>query len=427
MRRPPNRAPLASAFVASQPVRPAASAGRLPSVGRAACARSGAYAAVAFAIFVSSAARVLPALLAVPIQQDLGWQISDVAWPITFGIAVSASASPLAARGLERWGVRSPLVVSLVVLAVSLASTTFATSPGLLVLAWGLGLGCGGSLSASILGAMAGSRGSAAHCGTRFGLMTSMQFLGSTAGLLLASRAVEALGWRVALHAAAGVVLATAFVIVLLVPASGQEVTPQQSASSRYAPLYPEGRGWRFCTLAAIFFICGASTSGLIDSQLGILCMGAGLSLSSSADVMALVLLGGAIGSVASGYLADRYPARMLLAVYFVSRALVLLWLPFTGLSVVELARFGAFYGLDAALTFPALAILMSANLGSHGIGTAMGWMMVAHVAGATIASAGVVALGLAGYPIGFASVGLACLVAAGLVVLLKDLPSNNR
>jgi predicted MFS family arabinose efflux permease len=179
--------------------------------------------------------------------------------------------------------------------------------------------------------------------------------------------------------------------------------------------------------LAAIFCICGASTSGLIDSQLGILCMGAGLGLSSSADVMAIVLLGGAIGTVASGCLADRYPAPMLLAVYFVARALVLLWLPFTGLSVVELARFGAFYGLDAAVTFPGLVRLMAANLGGRCIGAAMGWMMAAHVAGATIASAGVVALGLAGYAIGFASVGLTCLVAAGLVVLLKDPPSSEE
>lgn len=276
------------------------------------------------------------------------------------------------------------------------------------------------------MSAMVGSRGSAAHCGTRFGLLTSMQFLGAAAGLLLASHAVEALGWRIAFHAASVVLLVTAFVAVIGL-ASGQEVAAQQSASGRHAPSHPEGRGWRLWALAAIFCICGASTSGLIDSQLGILCMGAGLSLASSAEVMAIVLLGSAIGSAVSGYIADRYSARMLLAVYFVVRALVLLWLPFTELSVVELARFGALYGLDAALTFPALAILMCANLGSHSIGTAMGWMLAAHVAGATIASAGIVALGLAGYAIGFASVGLSCLVAAGLVVLLKDPPSNRE
>lgn len=252
-----------------------------------------------------------------------------------------------------------------------------------------------------------------------------MQFLGSAAGLLLGSRAVEALGWRIAFHAAAVVVLAAAFAVILLVPASGQRVTPQRSALSGHSPSCPEARCWQFWALAAIFCICGASTSGLIDGGQGILCMGSGLGLSWSADVMAIVLLGGAIGSVTSGYLADRYPAHMLLAIYFVARALALLWLPFTGLSFVELARLGALYGLDAALTFPALVRLMSANLGSHRTGTAMGWMMAAHVAGATIASACVGALGPAGYALEFASVGLTCLVAAGLAILLKG-PSKE-
>ncbi|WFU39572.1 MFS transporter [Bradyrhizobium sp. CB82] len=379
----------------------------------------------AFAIFAGSAARVLPALLAVPIQQDLGWQTSDVAWPITLGVAVSACASPFAAHGLERWGVRSPLVASLVLLALSLASTTRATSPWHLAVAWGLGVGFSGSLSASLLGAIVGSRGDASHCGTRSGLLASMQLLGSAAGLLVASRAVSALDWCFVFQAAAVGVLATAFAVAL-VPASGRGATPQKPKPNRYASPCPTGKNWRFWALATVFCICGASTSGLIDGRLGMLCMGAGLSLSSSADVMAIVVIGGAIGSTVSGYLADRYPAQTLLAVYFVLRALLLLWLPFTGFSVVELARFGALYGLDAALTFPALIRLMSGNLGMCRVGRAMGWMTVAHLAGATIASAGVGALGLAAYAVGFACVGLACLVAAGLVVLLRDAPAQD-
>lgn len=388
---------------------------------------SAASVAVTFVVFVGSAARVLPALLAVPIQHDLGWQTSDVAWPIMLGVAVSAFASPLAAHGPEQWGLRTPLVVSLVLLALSLALTTLVTSPWHLVLAWGLGLGLSGSLSAPILGAIAGSRGNATHCGTRFGLVTSMQFLGSTAGLLLASRTVDVLGWRIVFHAAAVGVLAAVFTVTVLLPASGQGAVRWQPGSSRPASLCPEGRNWRFWLLAAIFFICGASASGLIEGQLGILCMGVGLEPSTAADAMIFVVLGGAVGSALSGRLADRYPVRMLLVVYFVARAILLLWLPFTGLNVVELARFGALYGLDAALTFPALVRLMSGNLGRQGIAKAMGWMMVAHVAGVATASACVGALGFAAYAIGFVFVGLVCFLAAGLVVLLKDTPAKDE
>jgi len=124
---------------------------------------------------------------------------------------------------------------------------------------------------------------------------------------------------------------------------------------------------------------------------------------------------------------ADFWQIVMLLALYFGARAIALLWLPFTGLSVVELARFGAFYGLDAALTFPALVRLMSGNLGNQSIATTMGWMTVAHVAGTVITSAWVGYFGLAAYAVGFAVVGLACLLATGLVVLLKDVPRLTR
>ncbi|MDR3467123.1 MAG: MFS transporter [Xanthobacteraceae bacterium] len=380
---------------------------------------------VALAVFVGSAARVLPTLLAVPIQHNLGWQTSDVAWPITLGIAVSALAAPLAAHGLERSGVRSSLFASLVLLAASLASTTFATAPWHLVVAWGLGLGFSGSLSASILAVTIGSRDEAAHCGTRFGLLASMQFLGSAAGLLAASRAADAAGWRDVFHVAAAAALTTAFASIAFVR-TGTGAAPRRPASGRGGCPRAMGTNRRLWVFAAIFFICGASTSGLIDGGLGILCMGTGLGLPSSADVLVIAVLGSAAGSAASGFLADRYPSRILLALYFAARAIALIWLPFTGLSVVELSRFGAFYGVDAALTFPALVRLMPANLGHRNLSATMGWMSVAHVAGAVITSASVGYLGLAAYAVGFAVVGLVCLLAAGLVLLLKDAPRET-
>ncbi|MDA9412516.1 hypothetical protein XH98_32205 [Bradyrhizobium sp. CCBAU 51745] len=420
MRRPPSRARLAIRPVAFQFVRPASRAGRASSFARTACFRPIASAIVALAIFASAAARVLPALLAVTIQQDRGFQPPDVSLPITLGIAVSASASPFAAYSLERWGVRAPLIGSLALLALSLASTTQAASPWHLTVAWGLGVGFSGSLSAALLGAMIGSRGGATHCGTRYGLLASMQPLGSAAGLLLASRAANALDWCFVFQAAAVGVLATAIAVVLA-PISGRGALLREPRFKRHGASRSKEKNWRFWVLATIFCICGASTSGLIDGQLGMICMGTGLDLTSSADVMAIVVFGGAIGSVVSGHLADRCPARTVLALYFVVRALLLLWLPFTGFSLVELARFGALYGLDAALTFPALVRLMSGNLGTRHVGRAMGWMTVMHLAGGAIASAGIGALGPAAYAVGFAGVGLACLVAAGLVVLLKD------
>jgi hypothetical protein len=82
----------------------------------------------------------------------------------------------------------------------------------------------------------------------------------------------------------------------------------------------------------------------------------------------------------------------------------------------IELTRFGAFYGLDAALTFPTLVKLLSRNSDQQTIGTMMGWMMMAHIAGAAITSAWAGFLGMAGYAVLFTLVGFMCLLDAGLL-----------
>jgi predicted MFS family arabinose efflux permease len=417
MRRPLGSSGLArAAATAPQPVAVLAGSRRLVPDRRTLRSTFATSTVVALAIFVGSAARVIPALLAVPIQRDLNWSESDVTGPLAISIAISALGAPLAARSLARVGARSMLLVSLSVLSASLALSSLATSPWHLLLFWGVGVGLSGSLSASILAAMTGLRDHAGHCGTALGLFTSVQFLGSAAGLLLASRATEALGWRFVLSAGAAATLVATFAVVLVLHARAGRTSPESVAVARLRSRnVTAGRG-SIWIIAAIFFICGASATGLIDSRLGILCMGNGLGLSSSADILAIVAVSGGIGSAASGLLADRYPPRMLLTLYFVARALALLWLPFSSLSLVELARFGAFYGLDAALTFPALVKLFSRDLDQQAIGTMMSWMMMAHIIGAATTSAWVGFFGIAGYAVSFTLVGFMCLLAAGLV-----------
>ena len=129
-----------------------------------------------------------------------------------------------------------------------------------------------------------------------------------------------------------------------------------------------------------------------------------------------IVAVSGGIGSVASGLLADRYSPRNVADFYFAARAIALLSLPFTSLGLVEFAQFGAFYGLDAALTFPALLKLFSRNVGQQAIGKMMGWMMMAHIVGAATTSALVGFLGIASYAVSFTLVGFMCVLAAGLV-----------
>ena len=159
MRRLPSSSGLAQAVAtAPQPVAVLSGSHRPVPDRRALRSTFGASTVVALAIFVGSAARVIPALLAGPIQRDLNWLESYITGPLAISIAVSALGGPLAARGLVRAGARSLLLVSLIVLSASLALSSLATSPWHLLLFWGMGVGLSGSVSASILGAMTGLR-----------------------------------------------------------------------------------------------------------------------------------------------------------------------------------------------------------------------------------------------------------------------------
>ena len=93
---------------------------------------------------------------------------------------------------------------------------------------------------------------------------------------------------------------------------------------------------------AGTFFVCGASTNGLIGTHLIAACHDYGIPQVRSAQLLAMMGIFDIIGTTASGWLTDRYSSRHLLFGYYTLRGLSLLYLPFTlqhgaqGLGVVR-------------------------------------------------------------------------------------------
>src|SRR5436190_123222 len=85
-----------------------------------------------------------------------------------------------------------------------------------------------------------------------------------------------------------------------------------------------------FWILFGTFFICGASTFGLIQTHLIPMCADYGMPASSAAGLLAAMGVFDFIGTIASGWLSDRYDNRWLLFWYYGLRGLSLVFLPFT-------------------------------------------------------------------------------------------------
>ena len=166
-----------------------------------------------------------------------------------------------------------------------------------------------------------------------------------------------------------------------------------------------------FWLLAGSFFICGATSNGLIGTHLIAHAHDHGISKGVAAGMLALMGTMNFVGTIASGWLTDRYNPRKLLACYYGFRGLSLFLLPFvTGPG--GLAVFAVLFGLDYIATVPPTTALVADIFGRKHVGTVFGWVFCAHQIGAALAAwLGGVARDMAG------SYGPAFLAAGGLAV----------
>jgi predicted MFS family arabinose efflux permease len=177
-----------------------------------------------------------------------------------------------------------------------------------------------------------------------------------------------------------------------------------------------------FWILFATFFICGLSTNGLIQTHFISLCGDAGMGAVPAASVLAMMGAFDLVGTIASGWLSDRYDNRKLLFIYYGLRGLSLFWLPYSEFTFYGLSLFAMFYGLDWIATVPPTVRLVATTFGKEKAGMIFGWIFAGHQLGAATAAwgAGHVRTLLLTYNPALFAAGAACLVAAAIVMTIK-------
>jgi predicted MFS family arabinose efflux permease len=176
-----------------------------------------------------------------------------------------------------------------------------------------------------------------------------------------------------------------------------------------------------FWILFGTFFICGASTNGLIQTHFIPFCADFGLPPTGAATLLAAMGIFDFVGTIASGWLSDRYDNRWLLFWYYGLRGVSLLFLPFTSFTFYGLSLFAVFYGLDWIATVPPTVKLTASKFGPEKAGLVFGWIFAGHQFGAaTIAfAAGMSRTYLLSYIPAFFAAGALCIVAALAVLAI--------
>jgi predicted MFS family arabinose efflux permease len=183
-----------------------------------------------------------------------------------------------------------------------------------------------------------------------------------------------------------------------------------------------------FWLLAGSFFICGATSNGLIGTHLIAHAHDHGISKGTAAGMLALMGTMNFVGTIASGWLTDRYNPRKLLACYYGFRGLSLLLLPFVS-NIGGLAVFAILFGLDYIATVPPTTALVADIFGRKNVGTVFGWVFCAHQIGAALAAwlGGVARVVIGDYGPAFLTAGVLAMTAALFSLRIGRAPEAPR
>ena len=393
-------------------------------------------AAVTFVIMlITSGVRATPGLFMVPLESEFGWSRAIISASIAVNIALFGLIGPFAASVMDRWGLRRVVLGALVLMSGAVALSTRMTTEWQFFLFWGVLVGAATGVTAMVLAAVITTRWFEQRRGLVMGMLSAANATGQLIFLPQLARVVEASNWRSAaliVAAAAGIVFLLVLVFmrdrpadVGLLPYGQDPSAPQPAPIKPLAPLAALGMASRtraFWILAGTFFICGASTNGLIGTHLISACHDVGIPAVRSTQLLAMMGIFDILGTTASGWLTDRYNARYLLFAYYSLRGLSLLFLPSTLLEGgMGLGAFAVFYGLDWVATVPPTVKLTTEAFGKENTGVIYGWIGASHQLGASMAAftAGAIRTGVGDYRPAFLIAGALCLVAGSSFVLV--------
>jgi sugar phosphate permease len=385
-------------------------------------------------IVVGAGTRAAPGALLLGIEQDTGWTASQVALAGAAGLLLLGLGGPVSGVLIDRFGIRRVTVFALLLTAAGMGGSAFSRELWQLVLLFGLVSGFGAGLVASSLGPVVANRWLVQGRGMVVGAFGAS----SSAGQLLFFPALTALsvvlGWR----------FATGFMAVLLLlitipaavflrerpadvgelPRGGTEDDARQVAQKadpgimRRAVRRPE-----FWLLAGTFFVCGASSNGVIGQHFIAHAVDNGFTAVAASGALALMGVFNFAGTLVSGWATDRVDPRKLLLVFYVFRGVSLIFLPALTTST-GIPMFAVMFGLDYIATVPPTVMLVADTFGRRNVGIVYGWVYFSHMLGAAIAAelAGIVRDDLGSYTLAFIAAGWLA-VAAGVAAMVIRRP----
>ena len=320
-----------------------------------------------------------------PIDIDTGLGIAAISLALAVAQLVWGAVQPVFGALADHYGPGRMLVIGGLLLFAGLALAPLLPSSWGLLLTLGLlsAAGAGAGSFSILIGATAGRlpahrRSMAAgtiNAGGSFG-----QFLFAPAAQAL----ISAFGWAAAMWALAVSALATlplAWPLRRRVEITTPGATSASTGIGLRAQLHIAARDRSYWMLHAGFFTCGFHIAFLVTHLPTEIAL-CGLSDGVSAMALALIGLFNIGGSLAAGWLGQRYRMKSLLALMYASRAALVAIYLLSPPTPLTFYLFAAGLGLTWLATVPPTAGLVGKLFGPRYLGTLFGLTLLSHQVG---------------------------------------------
>lgn len=320
-----------------------------------------------------------------PLEAGFGVDRSAISLVASLILLVFGLGQPLLGRQVD---VRGPgLIVPGSVLVTGVAVVVASQMPSYVgfVATYGLvgSIGFAGAANATIMALVAQRFDH--HRGLIYAICSAGGPLGQMALATGAAAGIEAFGWRpTMLWVGVGllaIVLPIAALLLRGATPPRREPLPSLLDTCRMA-----FRARGFVLLWWAYFICGATTLGLVHTHVVAYGVDRGLPDVGAAGILSAIGLADIVGLIVAGRIADRWGGRRPLIAAFTIRSVALLWLA-SATSEGALLAFAVVFGMTDMATIPFSAAATSDMFGRRMLGLLTGLPAVAHQTGAALGS----------------------------------------
>jgi MFS family permease len=325
--------------------------------------------------------------------------------------AVFGLSQPYIGKLIDQYGVRKVLSFSILLIGVTTISTFFANSPWQLMILYGVVASVGFGGASNVAGSVVIANWFVEKRGFALGLMSA----GTAAGQLLlvpfSLFLIEQFGWK---HT---VLLLGSFLTIVVFPLIFLFI--RTSPSEKGTAAYGEVENTKleikkneqkdsvsilklfktkpFLFLLLPFFVCGITTSGLIDTHLIPFAQVCGFSPTLTGTAVSLLAAFNILGTIVSGHLADRLSCKNMLAFLYGTRAISIALLliivhetSFFNFFISQsylLLIFAISFGIVDFATVAPTVKLATEYFKHLSVGVVIGWLFLSHQIGSAIGS----------------------------------------